>query len=317
VQCVQVLLVHNPSSGDDVVSGDELVERVRAAGHEPTYLTTDDDWAARIDHRTDLVVAAGGDGTVRDVLLTVGDDGPPTTALALGTANNLARTLGLPVDEPLGWVDGWGNATMVPFDISSAGGDERSRPFVESFGGGLFAAAMADALEKEPAADRLEDRLRLVQQTLADAPAHRWRVVLDGRDLSGDYLSVEALNIRSAGPGVLLAPHADPGDGLLDLVRIRPEDRGRIVDHIRAHVVDGEGADPLPIEAVQGRRLLVEVPAEAELRVDDELVDAPQGLAARHRFTVTAGVAHRRVLVPPRRSDEQGSTAGQAGGSVA
>jgi hypothetical protein len=46
-------------------------------------------------------------------------------------------------------------------------------------------------------------------------------------------------------------------------------------------------------------------------------VDAPQGLAARHRFTVTAGVAHRRVLVPPRRSDEQGSTAGQAGGSVA
>jgi diacylglycerol kinase (ATP) len=314
VDGVRVVLVHNPSSGDDVVGADELVARLASAGHDPVYVPADEDWTARIDAGTDLVVAAGGDGTVRDVLLTAGDDGPPITALALGTANNLARALGLPLDEPLDWIDGWGVGEILVFDISSARGGGSQRAFVESFGGGLFAAAMADALEEEPGDDRLEDRLRLVQRTLADAPSHPWRVVLDGRDLSGDFLSVEALNVQAAGPGVVLAPGADPGDGLLDLVRIRPEDRGRIVDHIRARVVEGEGADALRIEAVRGRRLLVEVPDDADLRVDDELVDADRGGPDRHRFTVTAGVARRRVLVPPAEAVGRGA-ADHGGGS--
>ena len=44
------------------------------------------------------------------------------------------------------------------------------------------------------------------------------KIIFDNRDLSGRYILLEAMNIHSVGPNFWLAPPADPGDGLLDLV---------------------------------------------------------------------------------------------------
>jgi hypothetical protein len=45
--------------------------------------------------------------------------------------------------------------------------------------------------------------LHLVGEIIREAPVHHWRVVADGTDLSGDYIAVEVLNIRFAGPNCL------------------------------------------------------------------------------------------------------------------
>jgi hypothetical protein len=50
--------------------------------------------------------------------------------------------------------------------------------------------------------------------------ARYYEVRATGEDLSGESLAVEAMNIRQIGPRLLLAPDADPGDGLLDLVLV-------------------------------------------------------------------------------------------------
>ena len=50
-----------------------------------------------------------------------------------------------------------------------------------------------------------------------------WQIEADGEDLSGEYFLCEAMNIRSVGPNLSLAPEADPADGYLDLVLVSRE----------------------------------------------------------------------------------------------
>jgi diacylglycerol kinase family enzyme len=94
------------------------------------------------------------------------------------------------------------------------------------------------------------------------------RVVADGSDLSGDYLLVAALNVGQIGPRVELAPHADPCDGLLDLVLVREDDREALGSYLDA-LADGERTSlHVPVRRV--RRLAVGWPSEGG-HLDDEL----------------------------------------------
>jgi diacylglycerol kinase (ATP) len=85
--------------------------------------------------------------------------------------------------------------------------------FVESTGGGIFAEVLARAKRTrgDPGAqDKVELGLRLLREVVKEAPSCRWELELDGVDLSGDLLAIEAMNVRETGPNVLLAPDADP-----------------------------------------------------------------------------------------------------------
>jgi len=60
--------------------------------------------------------------------------------------------------------------------------------------------------------------LQMLQVRLSDSPEIKLNITLDGRDLSGEYVLFEVMNIKSIGPNLFLAPEADPGDGLFDIV---------------------------------------------------------------------------------------------------
>jgi diacylglycerol kinase (ATP) len=64
-------------------------------GAQPAEVTRE---ITRLGHEVDLVIAGGGDGTVNAVLEGVLEAGLPLGILPLGTANDLARTLGIPSD---------------------------------------------------------------------------------------------------------------------------------------------------------------------------------------------------------------------------
>jgi hypothetical protein len=57
------------------------------------------------------------------------------------------------------------------------------------------------------------DPFALLQDSIAAAAPRPWRLSLDGVDLSGDYLAVEAMTIREIGPNLPLAPHVVPRRG--------------------------------------------------------------------------------------------------------
>jgi diacylglycerol kinase (ATP) len=94
---MKVTLIHNPGAGDkERPDRDWLIAMVQSAGHDVTYQSLKkDDWHITLEDPVDLVVAAGGDGTVGEVARKLIGRRIPVAVLPTGTANNVSRTLGV------------------------------------------------------------------------------------------------------------------------------------------------------------------------------------------------------------------------------
>jgi diacylglycerol kinase (ATP) len=224
-------LIHNASAGDGCPTGGELRELLRNHGFTPVYATSGDDLDDLLQDPGDLVVVAGGDGTVGEVASRLLRRGVPLAILPVGTANNLAISLGIegPVDR---LVADWKGAGTRPLNVGRVHGPWGRRPMVESFGLGLFPHAMPvlSALKKGPDGPPMrEAALRQDRRALArfvrEFVPRTVDLRLDGHHLPGEYLLVEAMNAPMLGPRLRLAPRADPGDGQLDVVLAREADR--------------------------------------------------------------------------------------------
>lgn len=233
---MRVTLVHNPGAGDEGnPQAAELQQLIRAAGHDVRCVSCKDrGWAEGLGEATDLVAVAGGDGTVgRAAKALVGRD-VPFTALPMGTANNISRTLGL-IDKPVAeLVARWEHSRSVAFDVGVARGPWGERHFLEGCGAGLFACTMPEA-DESPTLEHLaqaEARVAYALQMLRDridtCIDQALDIRLDGRDLSGVYLLAEAMNMQYVGPNLYLAPECDLRDGLLDLVLVPARERDRL-----------------------------------------------------------------------------------------
>jgi diacylglycerol kinase family enzyme len=232
------------------------------------------------------------------VALAAADSAVPFAILPIGTANNIAKTLGL-MGDARALVESWSDALDhgVPFDIGEANG----KRFVESVGGGPIPDLIARSDEIESDANLLgqeTDRaLHLLRELVADAPTRRWRVVVDGNDLSGDYLAVEVVNIRFVASNVPVAPTADPSDGLLDVVLIGEAERQSLIDYLddRLHLSSGT----LPeTRRVSGRLIELEAPAGVRMHLDDRLWTKVEPLRKPKRVEVRCLPGAATLLCP-------------------
>jgi diacylglycerol kinase (ATP) len=292
---LRVTLIHNPGAGDEEGSGEGLVRRLAAAGHEIRHASIrDEGWEAALDAPADVVAVAGGDGTVAPVVVALRDRGVPVALIPEGSANNIARTLGL-CDAPLD-PRRWEGAARRRLDVARAAAGGEERELVESVGGGVLADLLHRA-EAEPGdpggAGSLRRGRDLLRRAIAEAAAPAWEVTVDGRDRSGRYVAVEAMNIRESGPRLPLAPDADPGDGLLDLVLVAPEHRHRL-----ARLAEPPGVPHEPLTVVRGRRLTVRVPPGVPLHLDDDPWEPPRDPDGWVTLRVAADAGGVDVLVP-------------------
>src|ERR1700757_5272314 len=99
---MRVTLIYNPTAGsDEQLSSNELAGLVRAAGHVVVQqLSHNDSWDEALKNPADIVAVAGGHGAVGKVAKQLLGKTAPSAVLPLGTANNIATTLGL-VNQPL------------------------------------------------------------------------------------------------------------------------------------------------------------------------------------------------------------------------
>ncbi|HET7728082.1 MAG TPA: diacylglycerol kinase family protein [Candidatus Limnocylindrales bacterium] len=290
---MQVTLIHNPKAGDELATPDELRSMLAEAGYRVRVASTEGAWESALQHPADLVVAAGGDGTARRVALALAGSGTPFAVLPFGTANNIGKTLGV-VGDAREIIAGWRDAEPRLLDLGVARVGEREERFVESAGAGLFADLIRTGAELVEDAllfvGRETDRALHLFATIAAAePARDWRIEVDGRDHSGRFVAVEALNVRFGGPNIPLALDARPDDGLLDLVLVDEADRDRLVGYAQGRLETAAATlDPLPI--VRGRAIRIDAPAGVRLHVDDEAFEVAAGEPARLEIRVLAGV---------------------------
>ena len=236
---MRILLIHNPKAGDREHSKKQLLALLTKHGHQTLYQSTKKrGWKKALKRPLDLVIAAGGDGTVQKTAWEIMGSGIPLVILPLGTANNLARSLGFtaPVEEIVQSLD---RGERRPFDVGMARSSSRARYFLEAAGGGLFADYFRAAAKLEKKGALAEEKLTadvsLLHELSFRYPAHHWKMTLDGEDVSGRYILWGAMNIRSAGPALRLAPKARTNDGRLDFVAVREDEREIFIKHVGAH----------------------------------------------------------------------------------
>ena len=269
---MRITLIHNPRAGkQDDGEGEDLRKLLKKAGHKVRYHSSKDgEWKRSPKKPADLVVVAGGDGTVGKVTRRMVGRGVPLALLPSGTANNIARTLGLlerPFEE---LVRGWEAARRVKLDVGIAAGPWGERYFVEGVGAGLFAMLLAD-----PGSEKLKERGGAVKNGLERLRQHALHsepleiaARLDGDDISGRYIMLEAINLAYIGPNLHPAQESQPGDGHLDVVLVTDAERERLMHYLEHWQDNRERLAVLPTR--RGRHLQIEWTGFA-LHIDDKL----------------------------------------------
>ena len=171
----------------------------------------------------DLLVAAGGDGTVRTVCTAAAGSGVRIGIVPAGTSNLLARNLRLPLQEgPALDVVAGGVDRAIDLARISGDGLDAGEGFVVMAGLGLDGAIMAEV------PDRLKKLLGLPAyivtgaRHLRDAPVEVEVTVDDGPPIRRMVRMVVVGNVGSVQVFKLL-PDAQPDDGILDVVIVAPE----------------------------------------------------------------------------------------------
>ena len=159
-------------------------------------------------------MVAGGDGTFRKVARKADSGGPPIALLPLGTANNIAKSIGI-AGTPKEIVDSWRKAQERAYYPMRAQGEWGSRRLIEGLGFGAIARAI-DAMSDETVEPDIA-RQRL-WSFVADAAPIELDIECDGVRVSGEFVAVEIISIPLVGPNLLLAPQADPSDRRVEVV---------------------------------------------------------------------------------------------------
>lgn len=229
---MRITVIHNPSSGAGNLTKRQLLTALKSDGHEVSY---DDDHRTNLSKKlkapADVVIAAGGDGTVSAVARRLVGSDKPLIAVPLGTANNLAKGLAmeLDLDKVLQTLRDPRDKRM---DIGVASGAWGERTFVESAGIGLFGHALDEHLSKE---DKEPARAAgVLAQLLEKYRAHAWEVTIDGQEANDRYVLIDAMNVPMMGPNLCLSPGATPFDGLLDIVLVTEDQRETLADYLHA-----------------------------------------------------------------------------------
>jgi hypothetical protein len=161
-----------PKAGERNHGKKQLISSLTALGHQTFYQSRRKrDWKKAFDKSVDLVIAAGGDGTVRKTAWRLMDTGVPLAILPLGTANNLARSLGFTA-SPDEIVAHLGDGKARPFDVGIAQGACGKEFFLEAAGGGLLADFLEDAEQRDDKEGSRKQRMRR-RSTACDFPRKR------------------------------------------------------------------------------------------------------------------------------------------------
>lgn len=218
-------VICNPTSGGGAYDPDEI--RNELEGLDVEWIQTqgpDDAVEAAQEYREGLLLVAGGDGTINDVINGIGNAGFPEGVtlglLPAGTGNDLAATLCIPEDPDLA-EDVIRQNRVRTLDVARVRSEGVGERFFINVATGGLGAEISDANEGE-----LKEKwgklsyLRASLEVARDFDVRELDLYLDGERRKVRAVNVVVGNCRYAGGGWLAAPRANPEDGLLDVVII-------------------------------------------------------------------------------------------------
>lgn len=212
------LLIINPISGTSNKKG--LGEKV-AARLQPAGITVETVWTkaggdatnlAReaADRGYDMVISAGGDGTVNETAMALCNTGVAMGIIPCGSGNGLARHLNIPVDIEAsleviagGYIETCDNGTV------------NGRPFFCTFGTGFDAT-----VSHKFAQSKHRGKITYIRNTFSEYVHYKpqeYVIRANGEVITERAFLVAVCNASQYGNNAYIAPHASINDGLLDV----------------------------------------------------------------------------------------------------
>lgn len=229
----RALVVANPVAGrgKGVKVAQELVEGLRRLGAKTELHLTKGRgdaraWLRSLDHDVDLVVAVGGDGTVREVLDGLVDPEIPIAVLPLGTANVMAAELALPrdVDRALEIISAGATAAI---DVASVNGH---LSFLVT-GVGIDGSTVREVEARRRGPITKWSYLPALLRALRVYRSPDLSVEIDGKSIKEPCSLVLVSNISHYGGFLRLDPKCRLDDGQFEVYLFRGKSIGRLAWH--------------------------------------------------------------------------------------
>lgn len=269
-------IIYNPVKTEDLaIFRRHVAYELEAHGWQaPIWLetTADDPGHAMaqkaLDLEVDLVMAAGGDGTVRVVCEELADTGMPFAVIPAGTGNLLARNLQIPLDEQSALQVAL-EGTPTPVDLVELIVDEERR-----YVSGVMAGVGIDAVIM----DRTDADLKravgsaayfvAAAQNVDHPPLPVTITVDDGEPLTRDAMLVLVGNVGMLQGGIQIIPDARADDGYLDLLVASPSSAVELLRMTRK-VLTRVGEEE-NLEHVRARRVRIEAGRAEPFQLDGD-----------------------------------------------
>lgn len=271
----RILIIANPVSGRGKARrrGERMVRLLSERGCSAELRLTsgpgDAAHLAAAGAGADAVVAVGGDGTVNEVLNGLPEGGPALGMVPTGTANVLAKELGLPRGLE-GQADVIAGGATVTWDL---GVDRtRNRKFLLFVSAGFDAFVVDRFLRRRTGTIRMSHYITWGLRSLLEFEARPIRVEVDGRLVEPRASWVEVANVAAYGGPLVLAPDAVPDDGAFDVMIQRALRRRDAVRLMFAGLVRRAGR-PYPmgdLTCVRGRRVTLTAEEPVPMQMDGD-----------------------------------------------
>jgi len=278
MQKTRARVICNPLSGGGSYDPDEIREELE--GLEVDWVQTEgpeDAIGAAEEWREGLLLVAGGDGTINDVVNGLGRAGFPESVtlgiLPAGTGNDLAATLCIPEDPDLA-EDVIRQNRERKLDVARVRSEGVGERFFINVATGGLGAEISNANDED-----LKERwgklsyLRASLEVARNFDVRELTLYLDGEEHQVKAVNIAVGNCRYTGGGWPATPKANPEDGLLDVVVIETLGMADLLDLAPAVLAETGYLDRDGVLFVRAKEVRVETqPPGLEFTADGEVI---------------------------------------------
>jgi YegS/Rv2252/BmrU family lipid kinase len=236
--------------------------------------------------RYGAVVAAGGDGTINEIVNGLLGSTLPLGFVPLGTGNDWVKLWNLPPDQPQIAAERLRNAAVRTVDVGCVNG----RAFLNGVGCGFDAQIAIEAAQIRRLKGLAVYGAALLR-ALARYRAPRMRVAWHGNVLGKRLLLAAVGNGRCQGGSFWLTPTAQVNDGLLDLCLVDALRLDEIARHI-GKVLRGTHTQLQQVHMARASSVTITSPDPLPVHADGEVLGA-----ALHEIEIKLKPAALRILV--------------------
>ncbi|WP_096187037.1 diacylglycerol kinase [Evansella halocellulosilytica] len=267
-------LIYNPSSGREQVKRHlpYILEKLELAGYEASaHATTGKNCAKRAaklacERKFDLVVAAGGDGTINEVVSGIAEQEyrPNVGLIPGGTTNDFARALHIPRDIEKA-CEILTNGRLQSIDVGKVGMEY----FINIAGAGTLTELTYEVPSRlKTMMGQVAYYVKGFEKLPRIKPTHV-TIEYDGKLFEGEIMLFLVSNTNSVGGFEKLAPNAFLNDGLFDLIILQKTNLGDVV-RLTGAALRGEHINDDCVIYVQANRIKIHSRDELQLNVDGE-----------------------------------------------